>query len=333
MPKPRKAQISLDATPYYHVVSRCVRRAFLCGTDKLSGKNFEHRRKWLEERILELAGIFALDVCAFTILHNHHHLVLHINANKAHAWEADEVIEHWHKLFSGTLQSQRYINGGTLSSGERDALSDSIILWRERLTSISWFMRCLNEPLARMANKEDDCTGRFFEGRFKSQALLDDKALMARMAYVDLNPIRAGIAKTPEQSKYTSIKKRAHQAKKSKQLNHCDQQVKSLFPFIGNPRLDMPEGLAFKLADYLELVDWTGRQILDEKRGFINQEQPPILERLGIEVDHWQYLTTQFESRFRTVVGTAFEVKRSAKHFGRKWMQGITECKRLLGTT
>ena len=178
MPTPRKAQISLDATPYYHVVSRCVRRAFLCGKDEYTGKSFEHRRKWLENRILELSGIFAIDVCAYAILHNHHHIVLHINLEKANTWGPEEVIDRWHRLFSGSIQSQRFRDGSELGVAEKGALSEQVVLWQKRLTDISWFMRCLNEPLARMVNKEDDCTGRFFEGRFKSQALLDEKALI-----------------------------------------------------------------------------------------------------------------------------------------------------------
>jgi hypothetical protein len=104
---------------------------------------------------------------------------------------------------------------------------------------ISWFMRLLNQSIATQANQEDNCTGHFWEGRFKSQALLDEAALVACMAYVDLNPVRANIAKTPESSGYTSVKQRVIAAKKEK-------QPKVLLPFVGNPRKTMPKGLPFE---------------------------------------------------------------------------------------
>ena len=195
MPKPRTTLVSLDATPYYHCVSRCVRRAFLCGEDTFTGKSFEHRRKWIEDRLLEITDAFAIDVAAYAIMSNHYHVVLHINRDKALAWSVPEVIDHWHRLFNGSALSQRFVEGKALGQAERDALSEQVNVWRERLMSLSWFMRCVNEPIAREANHEDDATGRFWEGRFKSQALLDEKALAACMAYVDLNPIRARMAK------------------------------------------------------------------------------------------------------------------------------------------
>ncbi len=205
MPKARKHQVSLEVTPYYHCVSRCVRRSFLCGHDPLSGKSFEHRRQWVEDRLLFLADVFAIDVCAYSVMSNHTHVVLHINKlNEAH-WTDIEVCERWHKLFKGTLLSQKFVRNEDLTAVELDAVKLKISEWRLHLCDISWFMRTLNEPIARQANEEDRCTGRFWEGRFKSQALCDEAALASCMAYVDLNPIRAKMAKTPEQSDHTSI--------------------------------------------------------------------------------------------------------------------------------
>ena len=163
MPKPRKQQVSLDTTPYYHCVSRCVRRAFLCGEDIVTGQSYEHRRGWIETRLLELADIFAIDIAAYAVMSNHFHVVLHIDAKRAESWTEREVMERWHRLFKGSMFSQKYIQGEKLSNAEKTVLSDLVNEWRQRLMSISWFMRCINEPIAREANKEDDVTGRFYK--------------------------------------------------------------------------------------------------------------------------------------------------------------------------
>ncbi|MES9981550.1 MAG: transposase [Candidatus Thiodiazotropha sp. 6PLUC5] len=316
MPKPRKVQILLEETPYYHCVSRCVRRAFLCGVDSLTGKSYEHRRQWIVDRIMLLTDIFAIDNCAYTVMHNHYHVILHVDSERAAEWSELMVIERWERLFSLPVIVQRYLAKETLTQAERDTVSELITKWRHRLHSISWFMRCLNEPIARKANQEDECTGRYWEGRYKSQALLDEKALAACMAYVDLNPVRAGIADTPEQSEHTSIKERALKLKQHPDDSGEPEIPSGLFPFIGNPRQDMPKGLPFRLKDYLELVDWTGRAILENKRGFIAENQPPILERLQIDAKHWLYMTQNFESRFKGLVGMSYSLKAVCRKLG-----------------
>ena len=330
MPKPRYAQISSGETPYVHVVSRTVRRSFLCGKDKYSGKNFNHRRQWLEDEMLRLAGVFSVDVCAYSIMSNHYHIVLHINLAEARQWPDDEVIERWHQLFKGSVQSQRYMAGETQPKVHVDLLKKQVKEWRSRLSNISWFMRILNEKIARKANKEDDCTGRFWEGRFKSQALLDEKALMACMAYVDLNPIRANMAKTPETSSHTSIKRRCRAAKSGGRVKGVvAKQPCQLERFVGYPRTNMPVGLPFRLTDYLELVDWTGRQIREGKRGSIDSDLPAILERLDIEEDHWLYMTQNFESSFKTLVGTVYALKRACRSLGYQRIPGRSACETL----
>ena len=118
MPKPRQSLISLEATPYYHCVSRCVRRAFLCGEDALTGRSFEHRRGWIEERLLELSQTFALEICAYSVMSNHTHTVLYVDQDRAESWTLDAVIERWHRLFSGICLSQRYLQGASLCEGE-----------------------------------------------------------------------------------------------------------------------------------------------------------------------------------------------------------------------
>ena len=331
MPTPRKALISLHATPYYHCVSRCVRRAFLCGEDTFSGKSFEHRRQWIQDRLFQLTEIFAIDLCGYAIMSNHVHLVLFVDRDTADAWQPREVIERWHRLFSGSLLSQRYLNEEALSRAEWLALDEQISLWRSRLRDISWFMRCLNEPIARKANREDGCTGRFWEERFRSQALLDEKALAACLAYVDLNPVRAGMAKTPEEADYTSIADRsASMQQNAHGGNKAPKQPDHLLSFVGNPRADTPKGLPFRLADYLELLDWSGRAVLENKRGAIPQDQPPILERLQIDPKHWLYMTQHFESKFKGLVGAGYSLKAACKELGYRRTPNLTVCQQLL---
>lgn len=167
------------------------------------------------------------------------------------------------------------MQGDKLSEAETERCGEIIEVWRERLTSISWFMRLLNQHIASEANREDKCMGHFWEGRFKSQALLDEKALAAAMVYVDLNPVRATIAGPPQTSNFTSVKVRINAIENDK------TDVEGLFPFVGNPRENMPEGIPLQLMDYLELVDLTGRQYREDKRGRIDNRMPAILNRLG----------------------------------------------------
>jgi len=270
MPQPRNRQVSLEDTPYYHCISRCVRRAFLCGKDSRTGFDFEHRRQWIVDRIKLLCSVYAVDLCAYAIMSNHYHVVIRIDAEQAKGWSDEEVAKRWMQIFSGPLLMHQYLGNAGLTDIELEHVADLICTWRHRLADLSWFMRCLNEPIARIANAEDHCTGRFWEGRFKSQALLDARAVLACMAYVDLNPIRAAMAITPEQSEYTSIQERILRPEGS-----C------LRPFTEGKEDD--EGIPFGLKDYLELVDWAGREIKRNKRRYIPVHTPPILTRLNMD--------------------------------------------------
>ncbi|GAA0824825.1 transposase [Marinomonas arenicola] len=293
---PRNQQVCLADTPYYHCVSRCVRRAFLCGEDSSTGVSYEHRRAWVENRLLFLASVFSIDVCAYAVMSNHLHIVLHIAPEKVDTWSTRDVLQRWHKLHKGTTFTQQYVKGESLPSYALALVEASASLYRQRLSDISWFMKELNEPIARRANIEDDCTGHFWEGRFKSQALLDEAALLACMAYVDLNPIRAKISQTPEDSSFTSLKRRVSSAKEG-------HQPKALFPFVGAPKKAVSCGLPFKLTDYFELLDMTGRIIREGKRGIIDASLLPILQRLHISSENWLCIATEFEKRTANVVG------------------------------
>ena len=156
----------LNISPYYHCCSRVVRRAFLCGDDSYSGKNYDHRRAWVESLFFELEAVFAIDVAAFAVMSNHLHLVLRVDIDSANRWTDREVLEQWQKLFKGDELTQKFAKGELVEAHEVNRLRHAIALYRSRLCDISWFMRCLNEPITRQENQEDNCTGRFWEGRF-----------------------------------------------------------------------------------------------------------------------------------------------------------------------
>jgi REP element-mobilizing transposase RayT len=306
MTRPRKALISLADTPYYHITSRCVRRAFLCGVDHYSGKNYEHRRQWVVDRIRLLSSLFAIDVCAYAVMNNHYHLVLKLCPEQLDELDDDGVIERWCALFKGPLLIQRYRDGDDLRPLERITVSDIVTVWRKKLASISWFMRCLNQPIARQANLEDDCTGKFWESRFTSQALKSEEALLSCMAYVDLNPVRAGIADRPENSSHTSIRERLQSEFNLQQAIDDQTQcgdlldfrttLKPLLPFEHRLVNETQTGILFNFKEYLALIDWTGRIIRDDKRGHIDSNTPSILTRLQITAEQWRINSTQFEA-------------------------------------
>ncbi len=322
MPRPRRTQMSIEDTSWYHCCSRVTRRAFLFGNDELTGKNYDYRRAWVESLLLKLGDIFAIDVAAYAVMSNHLHLVLQIDIELANRWTDREVVEQWHQLFNGTELTQRFAKGEVIEEYQVAKLKHLVAIYRSRLCDISWFMRCLNEPIARMANKEDKCTGRFWEGRFKSQALLDEAAVLACMAYVELNPIRAKMVDTLENSDHTSIQLRVNAALKG-------EQPTQLLPFIGDERLNQPKGINFSLKDYLELVDETGRIIRNDKRGSISANSTKILIRLNISSGNWIKLTSEFGELFRGPVGNIQELTTFCEHLQKRRRHFAKSCKYL----
>jgi len=210
MPRVKRTEIcARDEIQAFHLINRCVRRTYLCGKDRRSGKDYSHRKQWIRERLEELAGVYGIDVLGFAVMSNHLHVVVRTRPDVVKAWSDGEVALRWWRLFP-QRRDEDYSPAEPTEFELNSIRNDTAGLKekRSRLSDISWFMRCLAEPIARRGNKDDEVTGRFWEGRFKAQALLDETALAACMAYVDLNPIRAGLAATPETSDFTSVKER-----------------------------------------------------------------------------------------------------------------------------
>ena len=317
-----------------HCINRAVRRAMLCGVDHYSGKSYEHRRDWVKERLIFLAGQYGIDVLGYAVMGNHLHVILRNRPDVVATWSDEEVARRIWNLFpkrknkDGTAAEPRE-NELNMLMGSQKVLQS----YRDRLSDISWLMRQLAEFVARKANAEDECTGRFWEGRFKSQPLLDEAAILACSAYVDLNPVRAGIAETPETSDFTSVQDRCETVKayQKAKTSSAKKKIKSKSPdrwlapvaikgkrHIGpvtsksSHRASDKGFLPISLSDYLKLVDWTGRQIAKGKRGRIPDRCKPILKRLGVSREIWCDLVKDFGRLFGQVAGRSESVKQSA---------------------
>ncbi len=206
-----RAKLVDSTTPlYYHLVSRCVRESWLCGVDTRTGKDYSHRKAWLVKRIKQLAQYYAVEVMAYTVMSNHFHLVVYYDPLACLTWSDEEVIRRW-------TQAHPIMRNGT-PDATANAVRSSMLLaqpervqrLREHLGSLSTFMQHLKQPIAWRANREDKCRGHFFESRFYSGALLSDESVIAAMAYVDLNPMRARIVHSIKQCANTSITERLH---------------------------------------------------------------------------------------------------------------------------
>ncbi len=319
MPKPRAQQVSLEATAYYHCMSRCVRRAFLCGHDRLTGKRFDHRRRWLVERMKELAGIFAIDICAYGLMSNHFHVILHLDPARARAWTDAQVAERYAQLFRHTVTNARAL--------PEPEWARRVACWRQRLWDLSWFMRCLNEVIARRANREDHCTGRFWEGRFRSQALLDEGALLTCMSYVDLNPVRAGLVTTLEDSEFTSIQERLLAAARSPAVVQT-----GLVPFA-DQAIAGDDSLSLAFVDYVEVLRWTAAAVTHPAGVAVPAAVGVSLQRLGLESAGFVASIRTYARSFFTMVGHVHRIDLESRRRGYRRRPGRRAAQRLYRAT
>jgi hypothetical protein len=358
MALPRSKYVKEGQEGVYHCFCRCVRRAFLCGYDTLTQRDFSHRKTLLVDRLRHLAAIFAIDVCAYAIMENHYHTILRTRPDILATWSDWDVAIRWLTLFPPKDAAVPPADEQIRALANRP---ERIAELRKRLGSLSWFMGRLNEFIARAANKEDSVKGRFWESRFKCQNLLDDAAIAACMVYVDLNPIRAALAATPEQSDFTSIQERIRAwhnemmpsrsvsgaSNQNSQSSSFSQDIQKLedtnssnaslecIPF--NP-LYAPSScwlcpiqsdsqlrgiLPMTTTEYLDLVDKSGRILRSDKRGAINAGLAPILLRIDSNPEAWIDTVSRFGSKFRLAAGLVSSLRSFAHQLGRRWISGV----------
>jgi hypothetical protein len=294
MAYPRSHTVHPGAPGFYLCTSRCVRRAWLCGQDPLTGLSFNHRRAWIEHRLVELADLFAIDLFGFAVMSNHYHVVLKTDPERACTWSDEAVAERWLRLCPVKDEQERALRLTAIVHDEA-----RLAELRRRLASLSWFMKFINEPISRRSNKEEGCTGRFWEGRFHASALLDEAAVATAMTYVDLNPVRAGVVDDPAQAEHTALRRR---------LNAPEGDNRGLAPL---------EAIGMTLGAYHALIQWTMR--CERNRG---GRLPPGVPRI-LHCTPQDWLTRLRLHRGKPRVHGALGAMRAfADQMGQLWVKG-----------
>jgi REP element-mobilizing transposase RayT len=331
-----------------HTMARTNRRCFLMGDDQFTGKNFDHRKRWIEDKLKHLAANFGIDLLAFSCLSNHFHLVLRSRPDVVKTWDDTEVARRWwslcplRKIKSEIDGKQNWVpvepTEWDLNSIRNDPVKLAAV--RARLSDISWWMRLLCQYIALRANGEEGKgLGRFWQSRFKAVRILDEESLLACAAYVDLNPIRAALAETLEASDYTSVQRRITSLKETvaavndpnavntaRITNRADDFLSPISideknaPLSSRPsrngkRCSDKGFLALSEAEYLTILDWIARNTVAGKRGQTPVGAPPVFERLGIDAQEWSRMVKDFGRTFKNVAGkpTSIEQARSLK--------------------
>jgi hypothetical protein len=222
---------------------------------------------------------------------------------RVNSWTDAQIVDKWIKL---TPHKKSHPKAAELAKIRREIMLEDkarILVLRERLGSLSWFMRFLNEPIARRANKEDDCKGSFWESRFQSQRCLDENAILGAMVYVDLNPVRAGITDDITKAEHTSL------AKRKKECNPSD---------LMKPVNKDGDPLPFKLnlVDYIRLAEWT----IEAQRSVRPVNQTDIVV-FSITNEYWLGLYLPKPKRWQRAIGSIQSLKDYAEEIGQCWIK------------
>ena len=353
----RSQIVRLGEVALYHCWSRCVRRAFLCGEDPLTGIDYEYRRHWIREFLQQLAALFGIEIAFHAEMSNHLHLVLRTRPDVVQSWSDEEVVVRWLTVSHLTKSRDgRPREFGDARVAMELAQPGRVKELRERLANPSYLIAALCEYTARRSNTEDDCQGAFWEDRFKCRELADEASLLVCGVYVDLNQIRAGEAMTPETSTHTSAHDRI-QARQQQRDQHrrasdvpsqpapdgwlCELTIderarpdsESTRRSKSTRRASDKGLLPITIDDYLAVLDASGRLLRPGKRGAIPAHVIPILERLGIQTKLWHELIEHFDDWFGHVVGSSQTLIDRARQNGRHWYRGKSHCAAAFGTT
>jgi hypothetical protein len=306
----------------------------------------------VEGRLRELAGVFAVEVASYAVMSNHLHVVLRLDPEAAQSWPAQVVAERWCSVFHKCLPKDAAGRVPAVVVAQFAQDGAWVAERRKRLGSLSWFMRALSEEIARRANREDGCTGRFWEGRFVSVPLLDQAALVACMAYVDLNPVRSRMADRPERSTHTGARERIRGRQRLRVVERArargmdEHAVLAQAGLAAAPRhaedgvwvaplarcvVEGPEPVAagdpgrlkpaLQVDEYLTLLEATGRALNAGKRGTIPPELAPILARLDLRVEDWLTTMRGWRGMLGAAIGAATSRATEAARRGLQWMQ------------
>jgi hypothetical protein len=295
MTYPRSHLVDKQNGGIYHCWTRCVRRAWLVGEDPLTGVDHSHRSGWIEQRMLELADVFSVQLFGYAVMSNHYHLLLNVDPKAVAAWSDDEVARRWISVSKCKTPAQ--------VEGEHAALladPERLLELRERLGDLSYFMRFLNESIARRANAEDGVTGKFWGDRFGSSATLDNLGVLTCLMYIDLNPFRAGMVKHPHCGPHTSINRRIRKAGKT------------------TAPLASIQCVGMTLKDYLTLLEHTAGVDRPSSSG---AGPPTHIEQLGCDTA-WLSVQVNSHRHHYRAYGSVERLIDYAKSVGQRWIKG-----------
>jgi hypothetical protein len=258
-----------------------------------------------------------VDVLGFAVTPHQLDVVVWTRPDQTDGWSDAETIQRWRRVFPADRAEKRTAKkNGRLPLPKKDESPDRIGDMRQRLGTVSWFMRCLNEWLARTANREDGMTGRFWEGRFKCRVLLDESAIVTCLAYVDLIPFTHALLSDPGRMEHSSYFDRVQSATPGR-------SEAWLCP-MGKEAVDEGRSrVSLDLEDYLALIDWTARQWAPDPGEPMPDSLTEILRGLQIHPHRWVETVAGFERLFHRVAGRADSMAQWAEKAGKHWMAGV----------